>query len=74
MKRFVYDVTRHPADQFANLVYFCSDQGECELKEVPADQTAALAKIFNEKGAEGWELVQMFFGKDGLVVFWKKEV
>jgi hypothetical protein len=56
------------------LVYFCSEQGACELKDVPSDQTAALGKMFNERGAEGWELVQVFFGQDGMVALWKREL
>lgn len=74
MKRFEYDITRHPADSFRTLVYFCSEQGACELKDVPSDQTAALGKMFNERGAEGWELVQVFFGQDGMVALWKREL
>jgi hypothetical protein len=28
--------------------------------------------MMNQRGAEGWELIQVFFGKDGVVIFWKK--
>jgi len=69
---YEYDITKHSSDEFENLVYFCTEQGECSLKDVPADSLTVLKKALNEKGAEGWEMVQLFFGKDGVVGFWKK--
>jgi len=74
MKQFEYEITKHPSDDFTHLVYFCNDEGECNLDQVPSDQTNILAGLLNERGAEGWELVQMFFGKDGIVIIWKREI
>ena len=74
MKQFEYEVTKHPNKDFSNLVYFCSGEGECRLDQVPSDQTTVLTELFNERGSIGWELVQAFFGKDGMVIFWKREV
>ncbi|RLC31868.1 MAG: hypothetical protein DRH37_02040 [Deltaproteobacteria bacterium] len=65
MKRFEYQVTKHPADNLIHLVYFCSDRGECSPEHVPSDQTDILVNLLNDRGADGWELVQTFFGKDG---------
>ncbi|MBW1785813.1 MAG: hypothetical protein JRK53_04220 [Deltaproteobacteria bacterium] len=73
MKRFEYHISKHAADAFTRLVYFCTDEGECGLDQLPGDQTRVLGDILNEKGAEGWELVQLNFGKDGVVAFWKRE-
>ncbi len=73
MKQFEYEITKHPADNFSHLVYFCNVEGECNIDQVPSDQTNMLVDILNERGAEGWELVQTLFGKDGLVIFWKRE-
>jgi len=28
--------------------------------------------ILNGRGSEGWELIQIFFGEDGVVAFWKR--
>jgi hypothetical protein len=72
METFEYDITMHPSEMFKKLVYFCSEEGECSVNQVPDDQNAILAKILNEKGKQGWELVQLSFGKDGIVVFWKR--
>jgi hypothetical protein len=33
-----------------------------------------LVKLLNQRGDEGWELIEMFFGKDGIVVFWKRAI
>ena len=74
MKKFEYEITRHPADEFSQLVYFCTDQGECRLEEVPLSQTDILKNILNEKGLLGWELVQVIFGKEGVVAFWKRKM
>jgi len=74
MNRFKYEITRHPASEFKQLAYFCTDQGECSLEQIPSDQTNVLKGLLNERGEQGWELVQLFFGNDGIVAFWKKAI
>lgn len=74
MAQFQYDITKHPAEAFHQLVYFCSESGECKFSEVPSGQVEVLKDILNERGAEGWELIQLSFGKDGVVAFWKKTI
>lgn len=69
---FEYDVTRFPAHAFQSLSIFCSEKGECSLNEVPGNQTILLQDILNEKGGEGWELVQLFFQESGVVAIWKR--
>jgi len=72
--RFEYEITKHPAEEFSKLIYFCSAQGECALNELPLDQLKLLVKLLNQRGDEGWELIEIFFGKDGIVAFWKKAI
>ena len=74
MKKFQYEITRHPASEFRQLVYFCSDQGECSLEQIPSSQADILKGLLNKMGDQGWELVQLFFGNDGVVAFWKKTI
>lgn len=74
MKRFEYTITKNPSDEFKQLVYFCTDQGKCNLEELPSDQLVILGNLLNEKGEQGWELVQVFLGRDGVVAFWKREI
>lgn len=73
MKKFSYKITKHPAETFNELVYFCTEAGECGLDQVPHDQTRLLQDILNREGEAGWELVQVSFGRNGIIVFWKKE-
>jgi hypothetical protein len=73
MRQFEYDITTHPAHEFSQVVYFCSEQGECRYNELPSEQIARLGNILNEKGSQGWELVQLSFGKGGVVAFWKRD-
>ncbi len=74
MKHFEYQISHHSGDTFERVVYFCSESGECSIGEVPADQTRILTDILNERGRQGWELIQAFFGKDGLMALWKRKV
>ena len=74
MKRYEYNITKHPAESFTELVYYCSEAGECSLDGIPQDQTSALQSILNSEGENGWELVQVSFGSNGILAFWKKEL
>ena len=72
-KGFSYNITLHPEEEFKNLVYFCSGTGECNLEHVSGDQLSILNNTLNEMGSQGWELVQLNYGKGGVIAFWKKE-
>jgi hypothetical protein len=74
MKKFEYEITKYPSEDFNHLVYFCSETGECSLDQVPDHQTDVLKGILNSRGNEGWELVQISFGSNGLVAFWKRMI
>jgi hypothetical protein len=74
MKQFEYQVTLHSSESFKDLVYFCSEDGICKVEEVPSDQKGKLESILNEHGKKGWELAHASFGKDGVLMFWKRIV
>ncbi len=74
MDQFEYMVTTYSSDTFKQLVYFCSEAGECALEQVPSDQLNTLRSVLNEQGRQGWELVQLSFGTDGVLGFWKRKV
>lgn len=42
MQRFKYEITKHPADEFIHLVYFCTDEGECDFDQLPSNQITIL--------------------------------
>ncbi|MBF0495553.1 MAG: hypothetical protein HQK58_03095 [Deltaproteobacteria bacterium] len=71
---YEYEITSHPAAEFTHVVYFCSESGECSLNQVPTGQVKVLTDILNERGLQGWELVQLSFGKEGVMAFWKRRV
>jgi hypothetical protein len=74
MDRYEYEISTHPADTFSRLIYFCSEQGNCTLEGVPAEEPQILVDLLNERGVEGWELIQLLFGKDGIMACWKRRV
>ena len=74
MKRFKYEITKHSSQEFMQLIYFCTDSGVCKFDQIPDHHVKVLGEILNERGSDGWELVHLAFGEDGLVAFWKKEV
>ncbi len=74
MESFEYRITTHAVDTFTRISYFCSAQGDCSIEEVPREEPGFLVDILNEQGVEGWELVQLVFGKDGLIACWKRKV
>lgn len=74
MKSFEYEITSHPADSFKDLVYFCTSEGSCSVENLPSHQLKKMQDFLNERGRHGWELIQASFGKNGVVVFWKRLV
>lgn len=71
---YEYEISTHPAETFREVIYFCTEGGQCSLEEVPAKQVKKLELILNEYGKKGWKLVQVAFGKDGVLVFWRRRV
>ncbi len=74
MERFEYSITTHANDNFMQVTYFCSEQGDCSVQEIPREEPEFLVEILNEYGLDGWELVQLVFGKDGLMACWKRKI
>jgi hypothetical protein len=74
MKNFEYRITQYPADDFRELVFVCSNSGECERQKIPTDQMDVLARLLNDMGQAGWELVQLAFAEVGVVAFWKRDL
>ena len=74
MTRYEYKVTLRSADEFTELIYFCTPEGKCDVERVPVAQIKKVGDILNEEGQTGWELVQVAFGKDGVIMFWKRNI
>jgi hypothetical protein len=73
MRTFEYEISRHTTESLNQLIIFCSETGECNLEDVPHNQVDTFKNLLNERGQDGWELVDIAFGKDGLIAFWKRE-
>ncbi|MEW6219900.1 MAG: hypothetical protein AB1634_10250 [Thermodesulfobacteriota bacterium] len=73
MPRFEYEITRYPAETLRELLFFCNEEGQCQLEQVPHEQLERLTGLLNERGWQGWELVEIAFGADGLLAFWKRQ-
>ena len=74
MERFEYEISTHGGNEFTKLAYFCSEEGDCSVEEVPAEEPQILVDLMNERGLEGWELTQLVFGKYGVMAFWKRRL
>ncbi len=74
MDSFEYRVTLHPAEAFRQMILFCSRDGSCNVEMVASEQIRKMETMLNEGGLKGWELVQANFGKDGVLVFWKRQM
>jgi hypothetical protein len=74
MKQFEYEITTHLAETFTHVTYFCNEEGDCAIHQVPEEQVRLLTGILNDRGRQGWELMQLAFGKGGLMAFWKRGI
>ncbi|HTY25026.1 MAG TPA: hypothetical protein VMC85_17980 [Desulfomonilaceae bacterium] len=74
MLRFEYEISTHLGNAFTKLAYICSQAGECSLEEVPGEEPQILVDLMNERGLQGWELIQLVSGKQGLMAFWKRRL
>jgi hypothetical protein len=74
MDHFEYEITTHHAEAFMQIVYFCSEEGDCKLEEIPAEEPQMFTDLLNSRGQDGWELVQLNFRKNGVLAFWKRKL
>jgi len=72
MVHYEYKVSVHSAESFREMVYFCSQEGSCSAEVIPSDQIKQMELLLNESAQSGWELVQATFGKQGVLIFWKR--
>lgn len=57
-----------------NVVYACAEDGECTVHDLGKEQLEHFQGYLNRMGQEGWEMVQLFFGPTGAVIFWKRQL
>ncbi len=71
--KYEYEITKHPAQAFKSVIYFCSESGNCDLEEIGGDEITKLTDILNERGEKGWKFIQAVFSKDGVLIFWQRK-
>jgi hypothetical protein len=52
---------------------FCDARGVCFFDQEPDQNTAVLKSILDARGADGWELVQLDYGRDRLICIWRRQ-
>ncbi|MDH4208914.1 MAG: DUF4177 domain-containing protein [Anaerolineae bacterium] len=88
MDRWEYQITTHSAGEVLRVreelghppvednppVVYCDTEGVCFFDEAPNPYVESMVHILNEKGAEGWELVQVTFRQADFICLWKREL
>jgi hypothetical protein len=85
MARWEYTISTHPAADIRNAarvavptdgapVLFCDSGGRCFFDEAPNPYVTAVTGILNERGAQGWILVQAILRREDMICFWRREV
>lgn len=84
-RRWLYDLTIHSAAEVTDIyskeqtreiqprVISCDAQGHCFYDDVLRPNMQPFLRLLNNKGSEGWELVQYSFHGGNLYLLWKKE-
>jgi hypothetical protein len=73
MREFEYDISIHHLQEANKVRIFCSEEGNCSVEDMVGSDSLAVISALNERGRSGWELVEIVFGGDGFVCFWKRE-
>ncbi len=76
MKNWEYDISFHHVedkDFSKEQVIACDTEGHCFFNDVMRPYLDFFKDILNERGLEGWELVQLGYHRGSLVCFWKRE-
>lgn len=88
MVHWAYDITAHPAEEVLKVreglgyapdpsgprIVYCDTEGECFFDEAPNPYVEAVVHILNEKGKEGWDLVQIAFREGDFICIWRRQL
>ena len=84
MTRWMHDVSRHSLAQVQERlarhgyqsregeVIFCDTAGHCYFDSAPNPYQDTIREILDEKGRDGWELVQIAFREQEFICFWRR--
>jgi len=88
MDRWEYQITTHSAGEVLSVraelghapdaagptVVYCDTEGQCFLDQAPNPYVEAIVHILNEKGQQGWDLVQITFRETDFICIWRREL
>jgi hypothetical protein len=78
MGKWEYDISVYgiegleEASSDVTPVIACDPEGVCFFKDTHRPDIGALISVLNERGENGWELVEMVSSPGGLVCIWKR--
>ena len=53
-------------------VLFCGGEGTCFFDDAPNPYVAAIVKVLDRRGEEGWILAQVLLREDDMICFWRR--
>ncbi len=84
MKKWEYDVSFHSFEDLGisgedidfpeGQTISCDTEGHCYFNDVMKSYMNHFRSTLNDKGDEGWELLQLEYHRGSLVCFWKREI
>ena len=87
MHKWTYDISRHHLEDIltamekqgfaesdvGSRVLFCDSEGGCFFDDAPDPIEDAIKGIMNNRGQDGWELVQVIFREKEMLCFWRRQ-
>ncbi|NLG49401.1 MAG: DUF4177 domain-containing protein [Chloroflexi bacterium] len=55
-------------------ILYCDSGAKCFFDDTPNPQVQAMVDILNQRGREGWELVQIIPRLEDMICFWRRPV
>ena len=84
MKKWEYDISFHSFEDLGisgedidfpeGQTISCDMEGHCYFNDVMRSYMDAFRPTLNDRGDEGWELLQLEYHRGSLVCFWKREI
>lgn len=84
MKKWEYDISFHSFEDLgiseeevdfpAEQVIACDPEGHCYFSDVMRLYIDKFMTMLNDRGSEGWELLQLEYHRGSVVCFWKHAV
>ena len=65
-------VAASQATQSTDRVLFCGAEGQCFFDDAPNPYLKAMVGLLNERGQQGWILVQTVLRQQDMICFWRR--